>query len=305
MSYHVINHYCCTTCLSKFLFIYKIVHISKQDSINRNLLNYILSTQLNSAQNSYEFYADSNRKIIGVIKINNSIFSNNRNSSIPVVNDITKRLISNDNSTSSYIENCSSNKLTPVFERFTIFSPIVMKDFKNMKKLLFYSYAIKKLTKDELQELQLYSFCHNGFKVKNKTNYTINEVVFGIMLSINITICTVFTEIYENLGNKIIITSIETVIAISLLFLFIYINRLIFYKSFKRYNSISNEKKYRQKGLFVVESNYIFYLVKISNYKSDRPVQALQSSANNIIYNDNNANLEVDYDINEIVTSII
>lgn len=298
--YMIISKYLYISCLIKSLNFPKMMNEFKQNKINRNLLNYILSTQLNSAQNSYDFYADSNLKIIGVIRSqNNDSIINNR-----AVNDMSKKLLINEHPTSSFIEDNSSNKLTPIFERFTIFSPIIIEDYKKMNKVLFYSNDMKELSKDELKELQIYGRCHNEFLVKNEICHNFTFFLICVFLACIITASIYYYDHSTKLGYRIIVTTVECLIMLLSLIVFESINRYRFCKYFKTYSAIS-PRKYRKMGLFVVESNEIFYLVKVSNYKSERPVQALNSVANYINNtadnNYNNADLHVNVNVNEIV----
>lgn len=241
-----------------------------ENKINRNLLNYLLATQLNSAQNNYIFSASYFLKISG-IKRSNHYDNNNK----IINNDITEILLNKDNSKEKdSLTALSSENLSPIFERFVPFvnTQANLDNDKNIiEKVFFKTNDNLLLIREEILELNTYGYSYVNYKqIHYYSGLFITSIIVFIVIVIGVLLHIL---VFLKEGNRGSYTNFVFSIAYGFICIASYYIREFYCskKLFFDFNDIYKERRsksnYSSTGIFIHEIDDYLYLVKVSNYK--------------------------------------
>lgn len=264
------------------LFIYVLIVDLENNHINRNFLNYLLASQLNSIQNTYEFSANRFLKITG--KRINDDFSNNSKF------DVTNTLLSNNNLTTP-----PGDTLIPIYERFSKLIPVRN---HNDKQFIFTANNSLYLSGDELGEINYYNIQNSMFTLNNTGCYIlivlISMIAYGVVVFL---ISYHLIEVLNNVDDFDLTTNLDVPLAIfgfllsallygfgiALIWKYKYYNKFI-----KEYKEVRTKINYKETGVFILTINNYTCLIKVSNFRREN--NRLSPPNNNYVNNNTNNN---------------
>lgn len=281
----------------QFALIIYLIDDFRQNKVNKNLLNYLLATQINSAQSSYNFSANLFLKITG---IKNSL--HNEDLSSNSIFDKKTTLLSNNN-----LAIPPENTLIPVFERFSILTPIANREKKYIVSNTYAANNSSHLSPVELNEISFLNTQISIFYSKYEGNY-----ICIIIIAFIIYLLLCFPSIYfliNELLKKEINYKVNLVLSLSILgiffFLILYVVGINFawkYKYFDKFLETYKEQRtknnYKKTGVFLIFYEEYAYLIKVSNFRreNNNPISSININVNN---NTNNSNLNSNVNVQE------